>query len=46
MREFEYKQVLIFRKDLQLSKGKVAAQAGHAAAPAIEPAPAKMRMDL
>jgi PTH2 family peptidyl-tRNA hydrolase len=31
MVEFEYKQVLVFRTDLQMSKGKIAAQAGHAA---------------
>jgi len=31
MDEFEYKQVLVFRKDLKMSKGKIAAQAGHAA---------------
>ncbi len=31
MGEFEYKQVLVFRKDLNMSKGKIAAQAGHAA---------------
>ena len=31
MVQFEYKQVLVFRTDLQLSKGKIAAQAGHAA---------------
>jgi PTH2 family peptidyl-tRNA hydrolase len=31
MDEFEYKQVIIFRTDLKLSKGKIAAQAGHAA---------------
>jgi len=30
MDNFEYKQVIIFRKDLNLSKGKIAAQAGHA----------------
>jgi PTH2 family peptidyl-tRNA hydrolase len=38
MRVFEYKQVLVFRKDLQLSKGKVAAQAGHAAVSAAQEA--------
>ncbi len=31
MTEFEYKQVLVFRADLKMSKGKIAAQAGHAA---------------
>jgi PTH2 family peptidyl-tRNA hydrolase len=31
LEEFEYKQVIIFRSDLKLSKGKIAAQAGHAA---------------
>jgi PTH2 family peptidyl-tRNA hydrolase len=31
MCEFQYKQVLVFRTDLQMSKGKIAAQAGHAA---------------
>jgi PTH2 family peptidyl-tRNA hydrolase len=29
--EFDYKQVLVFRQDLKMSKGKIAAQAGHAA---------------
>jgi PTH2 family peptidyl-tRNA hydrolase len=29
--DFDYKQVIIFRKDLILSKGKISAQAGHAA---------------
>jgi PTH2 family peptidyl-tRNA hydrolase len=29
--EFEYKQVIVFRTDLQMGKGKIAAQAGHAA---------------
>ncbi len=36
MSHFEYKQVLVFRKDLQLSKGKIAAQAGHAAISAAQ----------
>lgn len=36
MSEFRYKQVLVFRSDLKLSKGKVAAQAGHAAVAAAE----------
>ena len=31
MSDFDYKQVILFRKDLKLSKGKIAAQAGHAA---------------
>ena len=31
MDDFDYKQVIIFRTDLKLSKGKIAAQAGHAA---------------
>lgn len=38
MLEFNYKQVIILRADLGMSKGKIAAQAGHAAVTAAEEA--------
>jgi PTH2 family peptidyl-tRNA hydrolase len=38
MEQFQYKQVIVFRSDLKLSKGKIAAQAGHAAVSAAEEA--------
>ena len=38
MSDFRYKQVIVFRSDLKLSKGKAVAQGGHAAISAAQEA--------
>ena len=38
MSGFKYKQVIVMRSDLKMGKGKIAAQAGHAAVAAAEAA--------
>ncbi len=42
--EFEYKQVIVFRTDVKMGKGKIAAQAGHAAVSSAEEARKRHRI--
>lgn len=43
MSGFDYKQIIVFRSDLRLTKGKAAVQAGHAAVTSAEEARRRRR---